>query len=186
MTEKERRKLHQNGIFTVTQLSHTFRLRRNRKDPGAAYRARHNALTALAIREQRIHILGDPGFELRENPVYLDVEGSSNSSGYYLIGICYSERDRLVYRALWADCDSEEKHICQEFLKTLKGFREWETKRDVAIKQQLLTYNEDDCRALVQVAEAIASLSSVDAREDVVPVTETPFVGGFGRETCPL
>src|SRR5205085_8585945 len=47
MTEKERRKHHEKGIVTVTQLSYTFRPRRH---PSAALKYNH-ALKALAIRK---------------------------------------------------------------------------------------------------------------------------------------
>jgi len=267
MTKNERQKLHQKGIFTVKQLSYTFRLRRNRKDPDAVYRKRHDSLTALAIRDQKTHVLGKPKLDLGANPVYMDVEGISDLSYYYLIGICYSEHGRLAYNSFWADSHSQEKDIWEEFLRTLKGLEEptivhygsyettflkrlskrysqdredtefieslasnsknvlstifhhvyypvysnglkdiarylgyrwtnsemsgavsvirrfeWEATRNSEIKQQLLTYNEDDCRALAQVAQTIVSLCNATPCDDVVAVTDTPYVGGFGQK----
>jgi hypothetical protein len=52
----------------------------------------------------------------------------------------------------------------------------------VEIKHRLLTYNEDDCRALAKVAETVASLCNADSREEVVPVSDVPSVGGFGQD----
>jgi predicted RecB family nuclease len=82
MTEKERRKLHDKGIFTVTQLSYTFRPRRRPKrlrDKPEKYR---HALKALAIRQKQIHILGSPEIKIEGTPVYLDVEGLPDRDSY--------------------------------------------------------------------------------------------------------
>jgi hypothetical protein len=55
MTEKHRKRLHERGIFTVTQLSFTFRPRRR----SWAWRGKkekfHQSLRARAIREKKIH-----------------------------------------------------------------------------------------------------------------------------------
>jgi predicted RecB family nuclease len=73
MTAKERQKLNGKGIFTVTQLSYTFRPRR-RPAFGGSDAARHEpALKALAIRKNRPHVVGSPDFNLSEGAVYLDV-----------------------------------------------------------------------------------------------------------------
>ena len=63
------------GIFTVTQLSCTFRPRRRPKWQRDKREKYHHALKALAIREQKIHIVGSPELKLAGTPVYLDVEG---------------------------------------------------------------------------------------------------------------
>jgi predicted RecB family nuclease len=84
MTAKERQKLNRRGIFTVTQLSYTFRPRR-RQALGAA---RHEpALKALAIRKDRTHVVGAPDFGLAKGAIYLDVEGVPDTDFYYLIGL---------------------------------------------------------------------------------------------------
>lgn len=267
MPKSNRQKLHQKGIFTVTQLSYTFRLRRNRKDPDAVYSKRHDALRALAIREQKTHVLGKPDLNLGTNPVYLDVEGQPDVSCYYLIGICYPEHDCLVYKAFWADSPSQEERMWNAFLTVLKGLNEptivhygsydatclkqlserysqseedcefaehllanaknvlstvfnhvyfpvytnglkdvachlgyrwtdpemtgavsvirrfeWELTGNSRIKQQLLTYNENDCRALAHVADTVVSICQSGTRNDVVAVTDSPYIGGFGQK----
>ena len=55
MSEKERKKLHGKGIFTVTQLSYTFRPRRRRRELRGKQEKFHHSLRALAIRENKIH-----------------------------------------------------------------------------------------------------------------------------------
>ncbi len=60
MSEKDRKKLHGKGIFTVTQLSYTFRPRRRRRELRGKQEKHHHSLRALAIRENKIHAVGIP------------------------------------------------------------------------------------------------------------------------------
>jgi predicted RecB family nuclease len=55
ISDKERKKCHEKGIFTVTQLSYAFR---PRKSSAARVPKHFPALKALAIRENKIHVLG--------------------------------------------------------------------------------------------------------------------------------
>jgi predicted RecB family nuclease len=85
MSAKERQQLRSKGIFTVTQLSYTFRPRRRPKRQRDKREKYHHALKALAIREQKIHIVGSPELKLEGTPVYLDVEGLPDRDFYYLL-----------------------------------------------------------------------------------------------------
>ena len=87
MAEKERKKLNSKGIFTVTQLSYTFRPRRRSKRQRDKREKYHYSLKALAIREKKIHIIGNPELKIEGTPVYLDVEGLPDRDFYYLIGL---------------------------------------------------------------------------------------------------
>ncbi len=87
MTEKERKKLNSKGIFTVTQLSCTFRPRWRPKRLRDKREKYHHSLKALAIREKKIHIVGSPAIKIEGTPVYLDVEGLPDLDIYYLIGM---------------------------------------------------------------------------------------------------
>jgi len=64
MSEKERKKLRSKGIFTVTQLSYTFRPRRRPKRLRDKREKYHHSLKALAIREKKIHIVGSPELKI--------------------------------------------------------------------------------------------------------------------------
>src|SRR6266849_3911238 len=75
MTPEQRKEFNKKGIFTVTQLSYTFRPRRRPKKLAQKRENYHHALKALAIREKKIHIVGTPEFKLEGTPIYLDVEG---------------------------------------------------------------------------------------------------------------
>ena len=116
MTEKERRKQHDKGIFTVTQLSYTFRPRR-RSGPGGM--KHQHALKALAIRKNQIHILGTPTLSAPGTPVYFDVEGDPDRDFYYLIGLRTASTDSSVQYSFWADNSADEQNMWAECLDRL-------------------------------------------------------------------
>lgn len=109
MTEKERKKLNNKGIFTVTQLSYTFRPRRRPKRLRDKREMYHHSLKALAIREKKIHIIGSPELKIEGTPVYLDVEGLPDRDFYYLIGLRFTTGDSVVQHSLWADSSEDEE-----------------------------------------------------------------------------
>ncbi len=119
MTEKERKKFNSKGIFTVTQLSYTFRPRRRPKRLAAKREKYHHSLRALAIREQKIHIVGSPELKIEGTPVFLDVEGLPDRDFYYLIGIRVTTAQRVIQHSLWANTVNEEKKIWTDFLDIL-------------------------------------------------------------------
>ncbi len=120
MSAKERQKLRSKGIFTVTQLSYTFRPRRRPKRLRDKREKYHHSLKALAIREQKIHIVGSPELKIEGTPVYLDVEGLPDRDFYYLIGLRIGDGDSAVQHSLWADTVADEGKIWREFLAILE------------------------------------------------------------------
>jgi predicted RecB family nuclease len=121
MSEKERRKLRSKGIFTVTQLSYTFRPRRRRRELGGKQEKFHHALRALAIRKNKIHALDLLDPKLDGTPVYLDVEGLPDRDFYYLIGTRVGTGGGAVQHSFWADNEQAEKRIWEEFLDVLSA-----------------------------------------------------------------
>src|ERR1035437_7657251 len=119
MSATERQKLRSKGIFTVTQLSYTFRPRRRPKRLRDKREKYHHSLKALAIREKKIHIVGSPELKLEGTPVYLDVEGLPDRDFYYLIGLRIGHGDSAVQHSLWADTVADEGKIWREFLALL-------------------------------------------------------------------
>jgi len=99
MSAKERQKLCSKGIFTVTQLSYTFRPRRRPKRLRDKREKYHHSLKALAIREKKIHIVGSPELKIEGTPVYLDVEGLPDRDFYYLIGVRIGNGESAVSAA---------------------------------------------------------------------------------------
>lgn len=120
MSAKERQKLRSKGIFTVTQLSYTFRPhRRARRLRDKCEKYRHS-LKALAIREKKIHIVGSPELKIEGTPVYLDVEGLPDRDFYYLIGLRIGGGESAVQHSLWADTVEDEGKIWRKFLAILE------------------------------------------------------------------
>ena len=121
LTGKERAIYRGKGIFTVSQLAYTFRPRRRSKRLAARPERYHHALKALAIREQKIHVVGKPVMPLVGTRVFLDVEGLPDRDFYYLVGMRVEGPDGTEHRALWADSPADEKRIWVEFLGILSG-----------------------------------------------------------------
>jgi hypothetical protein len=119
MTEKERSKLHRKGIFTVTQLSYTFRPRKRSRRSGNKHEVHQHSLKALAIREKKIHMVGTPDARIKGTAIYLDVEGMPDRNFYYLIGLRVRCGELAQQHSLWAANTAEEKEIWTKFLAVL-------------------------------------------------------------------
>ena len=119
MSEKERQKLEAKGIFTVTQLSYTFRPRRRAKKQTDKSEKYLHSLKALAIRENKIHVVGSTELKIQGTPVYLDVEGLPDRDFYYLIGMRIGNSPSAIQHSLWANETDDEKLIWNEFLGIL-------------------------------------------------------------------
>jgi predicted RecB family nuclease len=125
VSEKEIKNYARKGIFTVTQLAHTFRPRRRGKRRPPKENHRYHALQALAVRDKRIYIFGTP--PLTEAPVhiYLDIEGNPEEGFDYLIGIIVVQGDEEQHLALWAESRDEEDRIFEQFMETLTLYQDF-------------------------------------------------------------
>ena len=121
MSEKECQKLKAKGIFTVTQLSYTFRPRRRAKKQTDKSEKYLHSLKALAIRENKIHVVGSTELKIQGTPVYLDVEGLPDRDFYYLIGMRIGSGQSVIQHSLWANETDDEKRIWNDFLGILAG-----------------------------------------------------------------
>ncbi len=119
LPDKERSRLKSKGIFTVYQLSYTFRPRRRIKRLAAKPEKYHHSLKALAIRERKIHIVGNPKLRIEGTPIYIDVEGLPDRDFYYLIGVRLEGDTTGMRHALWADAAVDEGRIWSAFLGIL-------------------------------------------------------------------
>jgi predicted RecB family nuclease len=119
MSVAEIKKQQDKGIFTVTQLSYTFRPRRRSKHSASEPEKYHHALKALAIREQKIYVAGRPELNIAGTPIYLDVEGVPDRDYYYLIGVRIKNGGIYNQHSFWANGKSEEKEIWHSLLRTL-------------------------------------------------------------------
>jgi len=119
INQKEWAKQHAKGIFTVTQLSYTYRPRRRRTRSSALKLKHEPALKALAIRKQRVHVVGRPCFTIPANAVYCDVEGIPDRNFYYLVGLRYRRVGLDVHEAFWADDPQDERDMWAACLHAL-------------------------------------------------------------------
>lgn len=117
--DKERARLNSKGIFTVNQLSYTFRPRRRIKRLATKPETYHHSLKALAIRERKIHVVGNPQFELEGTPIFFDVEGLPDRDFYYLLGLRLETDEGIEQHSLWADVATDEKRVWFAFLVLL-------------------------------------------------------------------
>jgi len=116
LSEKERKKQNARGIFSVLQLSYTFRSPR-RSSP--ALLRHHPALKALAIRKNQIHILGTPTVSPSGTPVYIDVEGDPDRDFYYLVGLRIGSGGSPAHYSYWANSQADERAMWADCLHRL-------------------------------------------------------------------
>jgi predicted RecB family nuclease len=119
LSDAERAKLNNKGIFSVTQLSYTFRPRRRPKRQAGRPEKYHHALKALAIREKKIHVVGTPQLSIEGTPVFIDVEGLPDRDFYYLIGLRWPSLNGIEQRSLWADTTEDEPKLWTDLLAIL-------------------------------------------------------------------
>jgi predicted RecB family nuclease len=119
ISETERQGHRSKGIFTVTQLSYTFRPRRVPKRAKNPATPHYFALQALAIREKTVYIHGTPRFPKSETQIYLDIEGLPNNESYYLIGALVVSEGKEIFHSFWADHESQEPDIVSQFVEAV-------------------------------------------------------------------
>lgn len=114
---------HQNkkGIFTVAQLSHTFRPGRFRMLTRKGSRRHDPALQALAVREDTVYVARPPEVPAAAAEVYLDVEGLSDPDRYYLIGALVVHGEVRRHYSYWADGPADESTAWHSFLQLVEG-----------------------------------------------------------------
>lgn len=116
MSENEVSKYNRRGIFTVTQLSCTFRPKKRVPQLKQQDQPHQHALQALAIRDKKIYVLGSP--ELPNSPVriFFDVEGDPARGFDYLLGMIVEAGGINKKYSFWADSSADEPLIFQRFL----------------------------------------------------------------------
>jgi predicted RecB family nuclease len=118
MTAREIRAQNQKGIFTVNQLSYTFRHRKPSKRAKHPANPHHFALQALSLRTSTVHIHGSPFLPLGQALVFFDLEGLPKDGSYYLIGalVVQNDNDKAEYHPFWADSTADQALICSQFV----------------------------------------------------------------------
>jgi predicted RecB family nuclease len=119
MTERKINNYAQTGTLTVTQLSYTYHARRHR-NVHAKQNPRSLPLHALAIRQQRILVVGKPAFPKTGVRIYFDAEGDFDRKFTYLLGLLVIKDGQEEMISLWADDASQQKRLSEQFLDVLK------------------------------------------------------------------
>ena len=119
ISEEERNRHRGKGIFTVKQLSYTFRPRRAPKRAKNPAKPRYPALQALAIRENTVYIHGSVALPDSKIQVYLDIEGMPDNDSYYLVGALILSEGEEHFQSFWADQKSEEPETFCRFLEAV-------------------------------------------------------------------
>jgi predicted RecB family nuclease len=96
-------KLKKKGITTVTQLSYTFRPRKETKREVKNRRPHSYGLQALAIRDDKTYVYGTPELPTRPVRIYLDIEGDPERNFVYLVGMIIERSGEEERHSFWAD-----------------------------------------------------------------------------------
>jgi predicted RecB family nuclease len=124
MSDLEIDKQNNKGIFTVHQLSYTFRARKQPKRAKSRENPHYHALKALAIREQKLYVYGTPEWPMANDGVYVDMEGDESGHFVYLIGALVRHGEKKTHHSFWADNKSQEARIFEEFFTMLGSLNE--------------------------------------------------------------
>lgn len=108
MSEKQISRLNSRGIFTVYQLSFTFRSRRRPKHAKPAPPPHSFALQALAHRESNLYVHGSVEIPDSTTKVYFDFEGLPERRFCYLFGAVVCRGESSEYLSFWADSEADE------------------------------------------------------------------------------
>src|SRR4051794_31922115 len=146
MSEQEISRQNSKGIFTVRQLSYTFRVRRRNKRAKRQAFPHSFALQALAIRENKIHVHGSYAVPSSPTSIYLDIEGLPDQNSYYLIGLVVVDNGVQSRHAFWADGEDEQPAIFRRLLEKLGQYPEY----------RLFHFGDYEARALRQIRSRLA------------------------------
>jgi predicted RecB family nuclease len=116
LTAKEMLQKNNKGIFSVRQLSYTFRPKKHQHQN----RKSSPELKALALRENKIFINGIPDIKNSATVVFLDIEGLPDRNFYYLIGVIIKTDECEKHYSFWADKKEEEPKIFLSLIKLLE------------------------------------------------------------------
>jgi predicted RecB family nuclease len=119
--ENEIKKYNDKGIFTVNQLSYSFKPRKRSKRVKDVISPYYLSLQALALRENKIYVHDKIYLPESKTKVYIDMEGNSTGSSIYLIGIIINKEGKEITHSLWADNNDQEIEIFRKFVDILKN-----------------------------------------------------------------
>lgn len=123
ISDKELKKLNGKGIFSVMQLSYTFRPRRSRKSVPTV--KNNYALRALAIREKKTFIVQRPKLSASSTFVFLDIEGLPDRNFFYLIGLLVIKDGKRRVFQFWADSEKDQEIIWMQLVEIIEQLEDF-------------------------------------------------------------
>lgn len=123
ISQKEVVKQNNKGIFTIQQLSYTFKPRK-RKKTGKNQRFLWE-LKALALRENQTYILEIPKIPEPTTEIFLDIEGLPEENFNYLIGLVIREGKTEKRLSFWANSKQDEQKIFEQLFTTLSKINDF-------------------------------------------------------------
>jgi predicted RecB family nuclease len=124
LKEKELKRYGRKGLFTLTQLAHTFRPRRKGRRSNRRSSHRYHALQALAIRDKRVYVVGAPEVPHAVVRIYLDVESNTEDGYVYLVGIIVCDSHSEARYSFWADGKDQELEIFEQLVATVAQYED--------------------------------------------------------------
>ena len=122
MTPKMLKLFNRKGIFTVQQLSYLFKP--PKKSKKLRFMIKHRLeIQALAIRNKKTYLQYKPEeVDINGIKLFVDFEGVTDESYYYLFGVLVSKNETKQYYSFWADTITDEKIMWKKFLKLLSYY----------------------------------------------------------------
>lgn len=163
MTPKMIKKYQRRGIFTVNQLSYTYRPRRRRKRHINAPAVFRVELQALAIRTGKIYVHELPTIPKRSVELFLDIEGLPDEGVDYLIGLEVREGDKVQQCSFWADSAADEALIFNKCIEMASKYPDapifhygsYEPRAFVRIAKKYGIQCEDFIKRLINISAAV-------------------------------
>ncbi len=124
ISQKQVTKQNNKGIFTIKQLSYTFKPRKKRNKIGKSQRFLWE-LKALALREKQTYILEIPKLAEAKIEVFLDIEGLPEENFNYLIGLIVRKEENEIHLSFWANSKEDEQKIFRELFTALSKFSDF-------------------------------------------------------------
>jgi predicted RecB family nuclease len=159
--EKELRRYNRKGIFTLTQLSCTFRPRKRGKRVRRTSYNHYPALQALAVREKKVHVYGTPDLPRKPVRVFLDAEGMAGGRFVYLLGVLVVEGDSQKTHSFWADSPAEEVRVFDAFLDLVTGYEDFAVFHYGSYEKKLLRRMRNVVKRTALVDRLLANATNV-------------------------
>ena len=123
INKKDAIKWKNKGIFTILQLSYTFKPKKREKLDSACTKT-DASLKALALRDQKVYVKELPNIKTYETEVYLDFEGIPDENFIYLIGALIITNNQESHLYSWIDSKDKQEDLFRWLFEILKRYQD--------------------------------------------------------------